>query len=42
MGKASRVLCLGLALLHAGTRRPPEWVKAVRLLERVLEARARK
>ena len=26
--KAHRVLFLGLALLHVGTRRPLEWVKA--------------
>ena len=26
--KANRVLFLGLALLHVGTRRPLEWVKA--------------
>ena len=26
--KATRVLFLGLALLHVGTRRPLEWVKA--------------
>ena len=26
--KANRVLFLGLALLHIGTRRPLEWVKA--------------
>ena len=28
MRKANRVLFLGLALLHVGTRRPLKWVKA--------------
>ena len=32
--KASRALFLGLALLHVGTGRPLEWVKAQRAFSR--------
>ena len=42
LGGKPRVLFLGLTLLHVGTGRPLERVKAVCLLERVLEAQARK